>query len=305
MVQSRQEYSEFLARDIEVVVAGPEDANAFADYFRKESLPFIGLPDPRASVLKLYGQEVNLFKLRRMPAQVFISLLSDNVRVICSGKMSAYLRYEDDYFEPETAASCRDSDPPGGRCAGCGDGRRVAGCGRSADTPAASAFSPGRDGRCDSRQLWPPAGQSHRSGPGGTDPGSGRPRRQVPRPERLSSPGFSRSEGADCHRPLHPRPPVQAGRATPARSAWPWGGQWSESFRQTSADAWRTRCVQPASASRRWWDTRNSQCEVARPPRPCRLPRKSRPRGSERAPEGTSQLQAGWRTLCWSRAGTS
>ncbi|MEI2622953.1 MAG: hypothetical protein V9G23_02875 [Giesbergeria sp.] len=38
----------------------------------QEALPFIGLPDPKASVLKLYGQEVNLFKLGRMPAQVLI-----------------------------------------------------------------------------------------------------------------------------------------------------------------------------------------------------------------------------------------
>ena len=35
-------------------------------------MPFIGLPDPTHSVLKLYGQEVNLFKLGRMPAQVLI-----------------------------------------------------------------------------------------------------------------------------------------------------------------------------------------------------------------------------------------
>jgi len=72
MAQLRQDYPEFVARDIEVVVVGPENANAFAAYFQKESLPFIGLPDPRASVLKLYGQEVNLFKLGRMPAQVLI-----------------------------------------------------------------------------------------------------------------------------------------------------------------------------------------------------------------------------------------
>jgi peroxiredoxin Q/BCP len=54
------------------VVVGPEDARAFAEYWQKESLPFIGLPDPTHSVLKLYGQEVNLFKLGRMPAQVLI-----------------------------------------------------------------------------------------------------------------------------------------------------------------------------------------------------------------------------------------
>jgi peroxiredoxin len=72
MAQLRQDYQEFVARNVEVVVVGPEDAKAFAAYFEKEALPFIGLPDPKASVLKLYGQEVNLFKLGRMPAQVLI-----------------------------------------------------------------------------------------------------------------------------------------------------------------------------------------------------------------------------------------
>jgi len=72
MAQLRQDYDQFVARDVQVVVVGPEDARAFADYWQKESLPFIGLPDPKAGVLKLYGQEVNLFKLGRMPAQVLI-----------------------------------------------------------------------------------------------------------------------------------------------------------------------------------------------------------------------------------------
>ena len=72
MEQLRQDYQKFIARDVDVVVVGPENAKAFADYFEKESLPFVGLPDPKGSVLKLYGQEVNLFKLGRMPAQVLI-----------------------------------------------------------------------------------------------------------------------------------------------------------------------------------------------------------------------------------------
>lgn len=72
MAQLRQDYPQFVARDIEVVVVGPEDARAFAAYWQKESLPFIGLPNPTHSVLKLYGQEVDLFKLGRMPAQVLI-----------------------------------------------------------------------------------------------------------------------------------------------------------------------------------------------------------------------------------------
>jgi peroxiredoxin len=72
MAQLRHDYTRFKERDVEVVVVGPEDARKFADYWQAQSLPFTGLPDPTFSVLKLYGQEVNLFRLGRMPAQVLI-----------------------------------------------------------------------------------------------------------------------------------------------------------------------------------------------------------------------------------------
>lgn len=72
MAQLRQDYDKFTAQDTEVIVLGPEDADAFADYWQNNDLPFIGLPDPSHSVLKLYGQEVSLFKLGRQPAQVSI-----------------------------------------------------------------------------------------------------------------------------------------------------------------------------------------------------------------------------------------
>ena len=72
MAQLRQDYPEFVRRQAEVIVVGPEEKEAFAAYWREHSLPFIGLPDPKAVVLKRYGQEVNLFKFGRMPAQVMI-----------------------------------------------------------------------------------------------------------------------------------------------------------------------------------------------------------------------------------------
>lgn len=72
MAQLRQDYDKFTAQDTEVVVVGPEGAGAFAKYWQDNDLPFIGLPDPTHSVLKLYGQEVKLFKFGRMPAQVTI-----------------------------------------------------------------------------------------------------------------------------------------------------------------------------------------------------------------------------------------
>lgn len=72
MAQLRQDYVNFIAQDTEIIVVGPENADSFKSYWTNNDLPFIGLPDPTHSVLKLYGQKVNLFKLGRMPAQVVV-----------------------------------------------------------------------------------------------------------------------------------------------------------------------------------------------------------------------------------------
>jgi peroxiredoxin Q/BCP len=68
----RQLAPELARRSVVVLVAGPEPAARFDRFFRRAGLPFIGLPDPSHALLRLYGQEVNLFKLGRMPAQVVI-----------------------------------------------------------------------------------------------------------------------------------------------------------------------------------------------------------------------------------------
>ena len=72
MAQLRQDYDKFTALDTEIVVVGPDNEKAFLNYWEKHDLPFIGLPDPTHAVLKRFGQEVNLFKFGRMPAQVAI-----------------------------------------------------------------------------------------------------------------------------------------------------------------------------------------------------------------------------------------
>ena len=72
MAQLRQDYEEFLKREAIILVVGTENQEKFIDYWDREGLPFIGLPDPKHTVLKLFGQEVNLFKLGRMPAQVIL-----------------------------------------------------------------------------------------------------------------------------------------------------------------------------------------------------------------------------------------
>jgi peroxiredoxin Q/BCP len=72
MAQLRQDYEKFKEQDTEVIVIGPESAEDFQKYWSVKGFPFIGLPDPEHRVLKLHGQEVKLFKLGRMPAQVVI-----------------------------------------------------------------------------------------------------------------------------------------------------------------------------------------------------------------------------------------
>lgn len=72
MAQLRQDYAKFETAKTKIVVVGPENKAAFAKYWQENDLPFIGLPDPTHSVLKSFGQEVKLFKLGRMPAQVIV-----------------------------------------------------------------------------------------------------------------------------------------------------------------------------------------------------------------------------------------
>ncbi len=72
MAQLRQEYELLKTLNIEVFVIGPEKPQSFIKYWEKEKLLFVGLPDPKHSVLNLYDQEVSLLKLGRMPAQMLI-----------------------------------------------------------------------------------------------------------------------------------------------------------------------------------------------------------------------------------------
>jgi peroxiredoxin Q/BCP len=63
----RDGYQEFIRRGVEIVAVGPNPAPVFQQYWNKERIPFVGLPDPDHSVARTYRQEVNLFKLGRMP----------------------------------------------------------------------------------------------------------------------------------------------------------------------------------------------------------------------------------------------
>ena len=72
MAQLRQDFQKFNDENTVILVVGPENSNAFANYWAKNDLPFIGLPDPKHTVLKLYGQQIKIFKFGRMPAMVIV-----------------------------------------------------------------------------------------------------------------------------------------------------------------------------------------------------------------------------------------
>lgn len=72
MAQLRHDFEKFVNEKTVILVVGPENAGTFKTYWQENELPFIGLPDPSHSVLKLYGQEIKLFKFGRMPAMAII-----------------------------------------------------------------------------------------------------------------------------------------------------------------------------------------------------------------------------------------
>ena len=72
MMQLHQDYRKFVEKNTVIVAIGPENAKAFKKYWTEHDLEFIGVPDEKHTVLKLYGQQVNLFKLGRMPAQMLV-----------------------------------------------------------------------------------------------------------------------------------------------------------------------------------------------------------------------------------------
>ena len=55
-----------------ILAIGPNPPATFEQYWRNESIPFPGLPDPDHKVALQYRQEVNLFKLGRMPLNCIV-----------------------------------------------------------------------------------------------------------------------------------------------------------------------------------------------------------------------------------------
>lgn len=70
----RDHYDEFASHGAEVIAVGPDGMESFQHYWANENIPFVGLPDPDHAIARQYRQEVNLFKLGRMPLNCVVDM---------------------------------------------------------------------------------------------------------------------------------------------------------------------------------------------------------------------------------------
>ena len=85
MAQLRQNHQEFVKRNAEVFAIGPENEKTFTNWWHKHKMPFTGIPDPKHTIATLYGQQVKLFRLGRMPELVVVDK-EGNMRFKHQGK---------------------------------------------------------------------------------------------------------------------------------------------------------------------------------------------------------------------------
>lgn len=84
MARLRDGYDQFKSRGVEILAIGPNLPGTFEQYWRNEAIPFIGLPDAEHKIALLYRQEVNLFKLGRMPFNCIVDA-NGNIRFVHYG----------------------------------------------------------------------------------------------------------------------------------------------------------------------------------------------------------------------------
>lgn len=72
MAQLRIDYQKFIDLNTEIIVIGPEKPDEFRSFWAREKMPFPGCADPAHETAGIFGQEVHLLKLGRMPALFII-----------------------------------------------------------------------------------------------------------------------------------------------------------------------------------------------------------------------------------------
>ena len=61
-----------MEQETEILVIGPEGPRRFKQVWEEQGYPYLGFSDHRHTVADLYGQQVKLLKLGRMPAMLIV-----------------------------------------------------------------------------------------------------------------------------------------------------------------------------------------------------------------------------------------
>ncbi len=73
MMQLHQDKEKFENKDIKIIVICPEREDKIRKFLDKEPLDLTFVSDPTHTLADNYNQQVKLFKLGRMPAQILIN----------------------------------------------------------------------------------------------------------------------------------------------------------------------------------------------------------------------------------------
>lgn len=87
-----------MERDAEILAIGPEGPRQFKKVWDEQQYPFVGFSDYQHTVANLYGQEVNLLKLGRMPAMLIVDK-QDIIRFAHFGDNMADIPRNEDVLE--------------------------------------------------------------------------------------------------------------------------------------------------------------------------------------------------------------
>jgi peroxiredoxin Q/BCP len=68
MVQMGRDYADFVSRNAEVIILGPNSSENFKRTWEIEELKMIGLSDPDSVIANRYHQEVKFMRMGRLPA---------------------------------------------------------------------------------------------------------------------------------------------------------------------------------------------------------------------------------------------
>jgi peroxiredoxin len=68
MVQMGSEYADFVKRDAEVIIVGPNSPESFKRTWDIENLAMVGLSDSGSAVANVFQQEVKFMRMGRLPA---------------------------------------------------------------------------------------------------------------------------------------------------------------------------------------------------------------------------------------------